>query len=71
MQPLLLHDILLKMFQEYCLVVSILISHIVISIPFYSPCHESNCPWGCDRGQMRMALTFVTICLSEILVICM
>lgn len=38
--------------------------------PFYSPCHESKCLWGCDRRQMRMALTFVTICHSKLLVIC-
>ncbi len=24
--------------------------NFVISILLYSHCHESNCPWGCDRG---------------------
>lgn len=38
--------------------------------PFLQSYHESKCLWGCDRGQMRMALTFVTICCSKLLVIC-
>lgn len=49
---LLLHGMLFRMLVIriwYC--GYILVSHNVLSILFYSPCHESRSPWGCDRGR--------------------